>query len=259
RGVQILGPAAGDLASGRAGEGRMWDPERIAQTVLTPSDLSGLTMLVTAGPTWEPIDPVRVLTNRSTGAMGIAIAEAAARRGAHVRLVLGPTHLSVASSVDVTRVETANEMLKASKDKLSGVDVLVATAAVSDFRPSQPNASKLKRAESSASTLELVENPDILATLSPVLRAARPQATVVGFAAETEDVITHARGKMLRKGCDFVVGNLVGPGQGFGAGQTKVIAVRATDTTAFGPASKPDVAEFILDQVIEVRRQQVGS
>ncbi|MCB9649481.1 MAG: bifunctional phosphopantothenoylcysteine decarboxylase/phosphopantothenate--cysteine ligase CoaBC [Deltaproteobacteria bacterium] len=259
RGVKVVGPVTGELASGRAGMGRMAEPDvivRAALAILRPGDLTGLGITITAGPTWEPLDPVRILTNRSTGAMGIAIAQAAQRRGAQVRLILGPTHLTPPPGVDVRRVETAAEMLAAAQAVLPGTDVFVATAAVSDFRPQQARDQKLKRSAPEAQTLALAENPDVLATISSALRArgaARP-ATVVGFAAETEAVEDNARDKLVRKGCDLVIGNLVGPEAGFGAGQTRVLAVaRDRPAVAFGPALKGDVAEFVLDQVLRVR------
>jgi phosphopantothenoylcysteine decarboxylase/phosphopantothenate--cysteine ligase len=258
RGVKVIGPVAGDLASGRAGLGRMEEPPaivRAALAILRPGDLTGLGVTITAGPTWEPLDPVRVLTNRSTGAMGIAIAEAAHRRGAQVRLILGPTHLPPPAGVALRRVETAAEMLEASHDALPATDVFIATAAVSDFRPQRAWDQKLKRSAPEAQTLALSENPDVLATVSAALRArsGRP-ATVVGFAAETEAVEDNARQKLARKGCDLVIGNEVGPAAGFGAGQTRVLAVApGRPAVPFGPALKGDVAEFVLDQVLRVR------
>ena len=273
RGVEILGPEAGDLASGRTGEGRMWAPERIADLVFNEAgraasvsdvsssgDLQGLKILLTAGPTWEPIDPVRFLTNRSTGTMGIALADAAARRGAEVRLVLGPTHLKPAGSVAVRRVETAAQMLATTQAWMEDIDVLIASAAVSDYRPSSPRAGKLKRSDPDAAVLRLLENPDILSTLAAELRRGPRPPTIVGFAAETDDVVKHAGAKLSRKGCDMVIGNFVGPEAGFGGGRTEVVAVfRQGEPVRFGPADKPEVAEFVLDQVLEQRRQQAGS
>ncbi len=260
RGARILGPARGDLASGRAGEGRMWEPEQIVQAVMSSgvADFEGFTVVITAGPTWEPLDPVRLLTNRSTGSLGIAIADAAAQRGAHVRLILGPTHLAPRNGrVEVDRVETAQQMLSAAQSAVEGAEVFIATAAVSDFRPADARAQKLKRSDPSAQVLRLAENPDILATVGAGLRQMNPRATVVGFAAETDEVIANAKDKLIRKGCDLMIGNEVGPNKGFGAGSTSVLAVRrAGEPVPFGPADKPAVAEFILDQVLELRTQQ---
>ncbi len=266
RGVRFLGPTTGDLASGRTGDGRMWAPERIVDAVLGDgaaqrTDLEGLTILVTAGPTWEPIDPVRVLTNRSTGAMGLAIADRAAERGARVRVVLGPTHLAPSvPSVALTRVESAVDMLAAAEAAADDIDVLIATAAVSDYRPADPRPRKLKRSDPAAATLALAENPDILATLSARLRPRSASVTIVGFAAETDDVVRHAQAKLSRKGCDVVIANRVGPDRGFGAGETEVLAITASaPPVPFGPADKAGVADFVLDQVLELRRQRSGS
>ena len=265
RGIRFVGPTAGDLASGRSGAGRMCAPEQIVDAVFgdeSGSDLDGVTVLITAGPTWEPIDPVRILTNRSTGSMGLALASAAVRRGAEVQLVLGPTHLHVPESprLVVRRVETAEQMLAAATDVAGRSDVLIATAAVSDFRPAVSREVKLKRSDAGARMLQLHENPDILATVARMLREQNPTSVVVGFAAETNDLVEHARDKLRRKGCDLVIANLVGPDVGFGSNETNVIAVRATgEGTPFGPADKARVAEFVLDQVLEVRRQRAGS
>lgn len=255
RGVTFFGPGAGALASGRSGVGRLLEPEVIVEEalgLLAGGDLRGERVVITAGPTWEPLDPVRVLTNRSTGAMGIELAAAAVRRGAEVRLILGPTHLSPPAHprLGVARVETALEMLASAREALDGATVLIGTAAVSDYRPASPRAQKLKRSDPAAQRLELAENPDVLATLGAELRAARPDAVVVGFAAETGDVEHHALGKLRAKGCDLVIGNLVGVGKGFGGGDTSVAAVRASgEPQWFGPAPKALVAQFVLDQI----------
>lgn len=257
RGWVRVGPGSGALASGRSGVGRMVEPEVIAQSVfsrLGSRDLAGRRFVITAGPTWEPLDPVRVLTNRSTGAMGIAIANAAARRGADVQLVLGPTHLRPSAAVTVHAVETAEQMLAAAS-AIDDADVLIATAAVSDFRPRDAKSAKLKRGHAGADVLELAENPDVLATLSAKWRATRPGLVVVGFAAETEDLVDNARAKLAKKGCDLVIGNVVGADRGFGGGETEVVAVRAHGETRFGPAPKDAVAEFVLDQVVGVGEQ----
>lgn len=260
RGVRVLGPGQGELASGRSGVGRMLEPAEVvdaALRVVRPGDLAGFGVTITAGPTWEALDPVRILANRSTGAMGIEIARAAASRGASVTLILGPTHLSPPSGVKTVRVETAAQMLEAGQREVPRTDVLVATAAVSDFRPAQPWTKKLKRSAPEAQHLQLAENPDILATLSKALRARSDRgATVVGFAAETEALEANARAKLDKKGCDLVIGNIVGAGQGFGPGKTQVIAVpREGEVAAFGPASKAEVGDFVLDQVVRVRKQ----
>ncbi|MBI4814806.1 MAG: bifunctional phosphopantothenoylcysteine decarboxylase/phosphopantothenate--cysteine ligase CoaBC [Deltaproteobacteria bacterium] len=255
-GYLVVGPGTGDLASGRTGVGRMLEPEEIvaaalAELSLAPEarSLEGRTVLVTAGPTYEPIDPVRVLTNRSTGAMGIAIAEAARALGAHVRLVLGPTHLTVGPSIEVTRVETAVEMLNAAAAAFEHADAFVSTAAVSDFRPADPKRQKLKRGATGSDALELTENPDILKTLA---WAKRPGQVVVGFAAETEDVEANAEKKRVGKNCDLVVANQVGPDRGFGVGQTSVIFVGEGSRQTMGPADKPSIARALMSRVGEL-------
>ena len=256
RGVEVVGPATGALASGRSGDGRMVEPEEVVERAL--ARLGGGAgaqehVVITAGPTWEPIDPVRVLANRSTGAMGIALAEAAMRTGARVRLVLGPTHLRPAPhpNLELFPVETALEMLAAVEAGLESCSVLVGAAAVGDFRPAHPRDAKLKRSAADADRLELIENPDVLATAARQLRAARPDAVVVGFAAETEDVEANALKKLRAKGCDLVVGNVVGKSVGFGPGATEVMVVRETETPVrFGPASKTEVAAFVWAQAL---------
>jgi phosphopantothenoylcysteine decarboxylase/phosphopantothenate--cysteine ligase len=267
RDVRFIGPDTGELASGRSGVGRMAEPEEIvarAAQLLGPRDLQGVGVVITAGPTWEAIDPVRVLANRSTGAMGIELAEAAADRGASVELILGPTQLSPPSSarVHTVRVESAEEMLQAGTRAIDGAGVLIASAAVSDFRPKEARKSKLKRSEKDARTLELAENPDVLLTLSKAMRTrARKNGPVVivGFAAETEDVERNAKEKLAKKGCDLIVGNLVGKSAGFGKDATEVVAVPIPDRgppKRFGPASKREVAQFVLDQVLWLRKQE---
>jgi phosphopantothenoylcysteine decarboxylase / phosphopantothenate---cysteine ligase len=255
RGVEVIGPAEGELASGRSGAGRMVEPEEICEAVfarLTPKDLVGVDVLITAGPTWEPIDPVRVLTNRSTGAMGIALARAAKSRGARVTLVLGPTHLPVPANVELVRVETAEEMLEASVDRIADQDVVIASAAVSDYRPNEPRTEKLKRSDPNAGSIALVENPDVLASLA---KLAKMGAVIVGFAAETGDLVPNAREKMAKKGCHLVIANRVGRDRGFGGADTEVIAVDAEAERPFGPAGKDAVAQFVLDQVVRLREQ----
>jgi phosphopantothenoylcysteine decarboxylase/phosphopantothenate--cysteine ligase len=254
RGVDLIGPAEGELASGRSGAGRMVEPEEICEAAfarLTPKDLVGVDLLITAGPTWEAIDPVRVLTNRSTGEMGIAIARAAKARGGRVTLVLGPTHLPV-PSVELVRVETATEMLKASVDRIADQDVVIGAAAVSDYRPQQEKSEKLKRSDPSATSISLVENADVLTTLA---KLAKKTAVVIGFAAETNDLVANARDKLKRKGCHLVIANRVGRERGFGGGLTEVVAVDEREERAFGPAPKDQVAQFVLDQVVRLREQ----
>lgn len=253
RGVVRVGPATGALASGRSGDGRMAEPAEVAEAALLrlrgPARLAGRRILVTAGPTWEPIDPVRVLSNRSTGAMGIAIADEAARRGAQVDLVLGPTHLAPIPAVRAHRVETAAEMLASCLERLEGVDFVVGAAAVSDYRPAAPRDRKLKRGGEDGAVLALEENPDIIATLAA---GAGPSTRVIGFAAETEDLVENARGKLDRKRLHAVVGNQVGVDAGFGPAETRVVLVRpGVEPHWSAPGDKAAMARFIWDQLEE--------
>lgn len=263
RGAHLLGPVSGSLASGRSGEGRMLDPEAILEAVMAPKDqsLAGETVMITAGPTWESIDPVRILSNRSTGAMGIHLAEAAARRGAKVHLVLGPTHLRPKGLVglEVHRVETALEMLKAMERHLEGVGLLIGAAAVSDFRPREVSLQKKKKQSAGASQIELLENPDLLRTIALELAereaTGSPKALIVGFAAETESLRAHAESKRQAKGCDLIAANVVGPDRGFGPGETEILLLGEDLEQRIGPASKEAVADQLMTELAETLRE----
>ena len=205
RGVWIAGPVEGPLASGEVGMGRMSDPEAIVQAVEAAAGagpLAGRTVLVTAGPTHEPVDPVRFLGNRSSGRMGFALATEAARRGARVILVAGPVALATPPGARRIDVVTAREMERAVHEHAPGADLVVMAAAVADFRPRDPAATKIKK-ERGLPAIELAENPDILAGL----RRMAPGAVLVGFAAETDDLEKNARAKLAKKGADFLVAN----------------------------------------------------
>ncbi len=263
RGWHVVGPGAGVLADGDVGEGRLAEPEEIAvaaSRLLGNLDLSGRRVVVTAGPTREPIDPVRFISNPSSGKMGYAVAAVAARRGAEVVLVSGPTALPDPAGVRTLRVETAEEMARAVEAEAGPMDLFVGAAAVSDYRPAIAAAHKLKKGPGDE-TLALTRTPDILAGLGARL-AGRPDAPVlVGFAAETEEVIAHAREKLRGKRCDLVVANKVGgAGAGFGADTNRVALVSATELAEIeGPKEK--VAEAILDWILPVldqRRPKAG-
>jgi len=252
RGWHVVGPSSGELADGDVGEGRLADPAEIAEAagrILAPRDLEGRRVLVTAGPTREPIDPVRHLSNPSTGKMGFEVARAAARRGAEVLLVSGPTVLRDPEGVRVIRVTTAEEMAAAVLGAAGEQDLFVAAAAVSDYRPRDPLASKKKKT-GGAESLQLERTPDILATLGERL-AGRPRSPVlVGFAAETEDLVPNAREKLRRKRCDLVVANAVGmPGAGFGSDRNRVSLVGPAEVEEV-EGTKSAVADFILDRVV---------
>jgi phosphopantothenoylcysteine decarboxylase / phosphopantothenate---cysteine ligase len=217
RGARIVGPVDGPLAHGDSGPGRMSEPTEIADAVfaaLRPRDLESARMLITAGPTHEPIDPVRYIGNRSSGKMGIAIAREAAARGAMVTLVLGPSTITPPPAMEVIRVQTADEMRSAVVDRFAAADVVVMAAAVADFRPKAPNESKMKK-EAGVPDLMLEPTSDILAELGD---RRRPGQFLVGFAAETDDVEGAGREKLRSKHLDALVANAVGRDDtGFGS------------------------------------------
>lgn len=206
RGAWMVGPIEGPLASGEVGMGRMADPDEIVAAVegaTGTGPLAGRTVLVTAGPTFEPLDPVRFLGNRSSGRMGFALAEQAARMGARVVLVAGPVALATPPGVQRVNVTTARDMEGVVREHASRSDLIVMTAAVADFRPRNPAGAKIKKDGGPPPAIELEENPDILAGL----RDVAPDAVVVGFAAETHDLERYARAKLERKRADFLVAN----------------------------------------------------
>jgi phosphopantothenoylcysteine decarboxylase/phosphopantothenate--cysteine ligase len=258
RGWQVVGPESGALADGDVGAGRLADPAEIARAaarLLGRRDLEGRRVLVTAGPTREPIDPVRFVSNPSSGKMGWAVARAAARRGARVRLVSGPVALADPPGVEVVRVETAEQMAGAVLGADAGEDLFVAAAAVSDWRPRDPWPSKRKKGEGDEA-LVLVRTPDILATLGE-RHGGRPGGPVlVGFAAETEEVVANAREKLRRKRCDLVVANAVGrPGAGFGGDRNRVTLVGPAEIAEI-EGTKDAVADAILDWAVPLLDQR---
>lgn len=222
RGVKLAGPASGQMACGEEGEGRMAEVSEILAAVeahfAAPGILSGKKVLVTSGPTLEEIDPVRFIGNRSSGKQGHAIAEALRAEGAETVLVAGPTQLPDPSGIKTIRVQTAREMLAACEAALPA-DIAVCAAAVADWRPAETSPEKLKKGAAKAS-LDLVENPDILAALANA--GNRRPRLVIGFAAETENVLQHAREKLARKNCDWLLANEVGGGKGFEADENEI-------------------------------------
>ncbi len=256
RGARLLGPAVGELACGWEGEGRLLELDALVAGVeLAFGDRSfaGEVVLVTAGPTEEPIDPVRVITNRSSGRMGFALAEEAARRGAEVVLVAGPTALATPAGVTRIDVRTASEMREAVLGAFERATIAIKAAAVADYRVAAPAQQKLKKG-ADVLALELVRNPDILSEIS----ARKAGRIVVGFAAETRDVLGQARDKLARKGCDLVVANDVSQAHvGIGAEDNEVwIVGPGPDAVVHVPtASKREVAARILERVAELRRR----
>jgi phosphopantothenoylcysteine decarboxylase/phosphopantothenate--cysteine ligase len=252
RGWHAVGPASGELADGDVGEGRLAEPAEIAEAaarLLGPRDLEGRRVLVTAGPTREHLDPVRFLSNPSSGKMGFALARAAARRGAQVTLVTGPVALPDPAGLRTVRVESAQQMSEACEAAAEGMDLFVGAAAVSDYRPRQALEQKMKKGEGDE-TLVLTRTPDILGSMGERF-AGRPGAPVlVGFAAETQEVVANARAKLRRKRCDLVVANRVGqPGAGFASDANRVTLVAAGEAADL-EGSKERIADAILDWAV---------
>jgi phosphopantothenoylcysteine decarboxylase/phosphopantothenate--cysteine ligase len=254
RGVGVVEPGEGYLACGWLGKGRLAEVETIVEAALLrlarSRDLAGQTVLVTAGPTIEDLDPVRYVSNRSSGAMGYRVAEAARDRGARVVLVSGPTALPEPQGVTFVAVRSADEMQRAVAAHAGSASVVVAAAAVSDYRPAQASPAKLKKTEGPL-RLELVRTPDILKALGE----AKGARLLVGFAAETEDVVANARRKLETKNLDLIVANdVTAPGAGFGGSTNAVVLLRRDGKRTDVPlASKREVAERILDEVIALR------
>jgi phosphopantothenoylcysteine decarboxylase/phosphopantothenate--cysteine ligase len=255
RGVKIVEPGSGYLACGMTGAGRLAENETIVAAVLealgASQDLSGETVLITAGPTREKIDPVRYLTNRSSGRMGYALAEVALRRGARVLLVSGPTALTPPGAAELTRVESAEEMRNAVLELLPSATIVIKTAAVSDYRPKVTARQKIKR--KGPMTLELEATPDILKEIS--LR--KQSQIVVGFAAETENVLENARQKLAAKHLDAIVVNDVShEGVGFDSDRNAATILTHDEVVEVPETTKWEVAQRVLDQIVRLRQQR---
>jgi phosphopantothenoylcysteine decarboxylase / phosphopantothenate---cysteine ligase len=255
RGVRIVEPGVGYLACGMTGSGRLAENEAIIAAVMealgASQDLSGETILITAGPTREKIDPVRFLTNRSSGRMGYAIAEAAARRGARVLLVSGPTALTPPGAAEVTRVESTEQMRDAVLSLLPQASIVIKTAAVSDYRPKAAATQKIKH--KGPLSLELEATPDILKEIA--LR--KDSQIVVGFAAETENALENARRKLVSKNLDAVVVNDVSrEGVGFDSDRNAVTIISRDEIVDVPETTKQEVAQRVLDQVVRLLHQR---
>ncbi|MCG8442921.1 MAG: bifunctional phosphopantothenoylcysteine decarboxylase/phosphopantothenate--cysteine ligase CoaBC, partial [Caulobacterales bacterium] len=255
-GVLFVGPDEGDMACGEFGLGRMAEPVAIADAVeawyrsaqsAAAAPLAGRRALVTAGPTREPLDPVRYLSNHSSGRQGYAVAAALARLGAETTLVTGPTALAVPAGVTAAPVETAEEMLAACRSALPA-DVFVAVAAVADWRPATAAARKIKKSGEAPAPLALAPNPDILAALAKA-GPGRPEL-VVGFAAETNDVVANARAKLTKKNADWIVANDVS-GDVMGGGENEVVLVTASGDEAWPRLAKGAVADRLAERIAE--------
>jgi len=251
-GIRTVGPNAGEMAEpGETGFGRMAEPLEVvaaAETLLhRTGPLTGKRVLVTSGPTSEPIDPVRYIANRSSGKQGHAIATAAAAAGADVVLVSGPVDQPDPSGVTVVKVETARQMLHA-VDQVLPADVAIFAAAVADWRTEDVSKSKIKKQQGRTLTLKLVENPDILATIAH-RKSGRPRL-VIGFAAETDHVIANAKAKLAKKGCDWILANDVSPETGIMGGDVNTInLITATGVESWPPQSKDDVARTLIERI----------
>jgi phosphopantothenoylcysteine decarboxylase/phosphopantothenate--cysteine ligase len=253
RGIRILGPDHGSQACGETGAGRMLDPDDIAAIVCGPQLVAsgaqllvGKTVLVTAGPTREPIDPVRYISNRSSGKMGYAIAAAAAEQGARVILVSGPTAIPEPAGAEVHYVQTADEMYAASHEHVGNADIFIATAAVADYRPAVRQEQKIKKDEPSMS-IELVRSPDILASIAELENAP----FTVGFAAETENVREYALGKLEHKKLDMIVANQVGEDHGFDSDENTVDVYWDGGERSFETTGKTELGREIVKLVAE--------
>jgi phosphopantothenoylcysteine decarboxylase/phosphopantothenate--cysteine ligase len=252
-GIGVVGPNDGDMACGEFGPGRMAEPAEIIAAIekmlALPRTLEGINALVTAGPTLEPIDPVRFISNRSSGKQGYAIAGALADLGANTTLVSGPTGIAAPRGVKLVAVETAHQMLAACESALPA-DVAICAAAVADWRVDHAANQKIKKAAGGLPSLNLIENPDILHTLS-TLKTKRP-GLVIGFAAETEKVIEHAQAKRQRKGCDWIVANDVSPATGvMGGDENTVHLVTASGVENWPLMKKKDVATRLVQKIAE--------
>jgi phosphopantothenoylcysteine decarboxylase/phosphopantothenate--cysteine ligase len=256
RGIEIVEPGTGFLAEREIGAGRLADEDdivaAIARVLARTQDLAGQRVLITAGPTREPIDPVRFLSNASTGTMGIELAREAVARGAHVDLILGPTLVAPPGGADVTHVRTAQEMHDATLARASGATIVIATAAVADWRPAERHDHKVKKSDNVAS-IALERTPDILAALG----AAKGKMFLVGFAAETRDVEEYGREKLGRKHLDAIAVNDVSGDAGFGTGEnTLTLLWGENERRELGHASKRELAARLWDALQELRAKR---
>ena len=250
-GAQVLDVGQGEQACGECGDGRMLEPEELIQDIaasLVPKRLAGHKVLITAGPTFEALDPVRGLTNHSSGKMGFAIAAAARAAGAQVTLVAGPVHLPTPRGVQRINVQSARDMLTAVQSALEDVSIFIAAAAVADWRPADFSTKKIKKDGSGAvPSLAFVENPDILATVANSERAQQGQLYCVGFAAESDNLLAHASAKRVRKNVPLLVGN-IGPAT-FGQDDNTLLLIDAHGSSALPRASKAQLGHALIAEI----------
>ena len=250
RGVQIFGPASGDQACGEQGEGRLLEPTSIVQELarlVVPGKLQSKKVVITAGPTYEPIDPVRFIGNKSSGKMGFAVAKAAKEAGAEVILIAGPVHLTTPAAVQRIDVETAQQMYDAVMDSLGSSDIFIACAAVADYRPKQVEDSKIKKSQQDQLQLSLTSTEDILSAVTK--QENRP--FTVGFAAETEQVVEYAQDKLRRKRLDMIAANEVGNGVGFEVDNNALNVFWPQGSQLLPLASKTQLARDLMTLIIE--------
>lgn len=245
RGVRLLGPDSGSQACGETGPGRMVEPAELLERLASPVSLSGMHVIVTAGPTYEDIDPVRFIGNRSSGRMGFAVAGAAAEAGARVSLLAGPVQLETPAGVERKDVRSAQEMRDAALDLVASADIFVGVAAVADYRPARLADQKIKKGQP-AHKMDLVSNPDIIAEIA----ALEKKPFTVGFAAETEKLKEHAREKLSRKRLDMIAANLVGQdGSGFQSELNEILLITPTGEQNLGKGSKKELARLLIEAV----------
>ena len=257
RGVEIVAPVSGHLACGDNGAGKLEDvaviAERACELLFAKKDMEGLRVMVTAGPSREALDPVRYISNRSSGKMGYAIAQAAQKRGAEVTLLSGPVAIEAPQGVKLVPFTTTQELLDRASELAQEQDLLIQAAAPADYRAKEVAPQKIKKQGGEPMTFTLVENPDVAATLG---KAKRSGQVFVGFAAETNDVLAHARDKLARKNLDMIVANdVTRPGAGFDVDTNIVTLITKDGQEALPMMSKAEVAQRILDRALALRRE----
>ena len=257
RGVEIVAPVSGHLACGDSGAGKLEDvaviAERACELLFAKKDMEGLRVMVTAGPSREALDPVRYISNRSSGKMGYAIAQAAQKRGAEVTLLSGPVAIEAPQGVKLVPFTTTQELLDRASELAQEQDLLIQAAAPADYRAKEVAPQKIKKQGGEPMTFTLVENPDVAATLG---KAKRSGQVFVGFAAETNDVLAHARDKLARKNLDMIVANdVTRPGAGFDVDTNIVTLITKDGQEALPMMSKAEVAQRILDHALALRRE----
>ena len=257
RGVEIVAPVSGHLACGDNGAGKLEDvaviAERACELLFAKKDMEGLRVMVTAGPSREALDPVRYISNRSSGKMGYAIAQAAQKRGAEVTLLSGPVAIEAPQGVKLVPFTTTQELLDRASELAQEQDLLIQAAAPADYRAKEVAPQKIKKQGGEPMTFTLVENPDVAATLGKVKRSGQ---VFVGFAAETNDVLAHARDKLARKNLDMIVANdVTRPGAGFDVDTNIVTLITKDGQKALPMMSKAEVAQRILDRALALRRE----